>query len=334
MTDAEDIGDDFHALERYLRARYSRGEYEVGLAAALDGTRKFPEQAVITTLWVARLQARIGDHALAIGTLAAGLGSGLWWAERALTASPDLAPLQGRQAFDSVLTECGERRRSAEAAAVPKVLLLQPGRPRPATDLLVALHGRGRGGRRFANHWQSVLDKGVAIAALQSGQLLAQGLYSWGDEAHARAQVTALYRRLLDSRLVRPHRVVFGGFGEGGLLATRLALQGVPVRPHGFIAIAPSYIDVPQWDPLADISRTECSVPITGYIYLYDAEPHLSRAREVAARLDEAGVDVRLTTELGLVGGFPEGFASRLDAAIDSILPADPPVDGHQIPSS
>lgn len=309
---------DFHAVERELRRLHNSSEHDAALAIVLACRSRFPHQAVIIEFWVARLQACAGDPDAALHTLAAGLARGLWWSEHTIVASPELRLLRTCRGYDKVVAQCRERRLSAKAHAVPRVFLFRPRSPQPATDLLLALHGRGRSGPRFANHWRPALARGMAIAVLQSGQLMAQGLYTWGDLDSAPGRVEALYARLIGSGLVTPRRVVLAGFGEGASLAIELALRATPVEPHGFIAVAPTH--QPHWQISALGAPTTASVTTRGFIYSYDSEPGRSVGCRTCLRLQRLGVDVELSTERGLAGGFPERFNPRLRAALDTIL--------------
>jgi hypothetical protein len=153
----------------------------------------------------------------------------------------DLAPLQGRDDFRSVLAECTDRRREAQRGAKPGlVILAPPDEPRDRVPVLMALHGRDGRGEDFAPYWEGATALGWLLALPTSSQILSPYGFGWDDRELAERDVAWAYEQAGAAHPIDPGRIVFAGFSQGGATAIRMTLKGEAVPPRGFLVVAPS----------------------------------------------------------------------------------------------
>ncbi|MBQ6808110.1 MAG: hypothetical protein IJP07_02955 [Firmicutes bacterium] len=162
---------------------------------------------------------------------------GLWYRPESFD-DPDLESLFGLERFENFRRLSTARFQEAERSARP--LLLPPESPAPEGKLAAVLHGDFQDGKAARKAWAFLERKGWALAALQSRELAACGLYRWTPEGDGPEQAEALLRSA-GWENARPRLlagfgsgcdVILRGLDQGHFFAERLILVA-PISPYG-----------------------------------------------------------------------------------------------------
>lgn len=254
-----------------------------------------------------------GRPAEAMAELGAAFDAGAWWHRRILTEDDDLAGLGALAGFAD-LVERSHARASAAAPVRRPPLIHRPAGP--ARGVLVALHGAGEDADDAATSWQSGVDAGFVLLALDSSQRNTPTYRSWPDPAVGMADIAAALTSLTDADRRLP--LIAAGFSAGGRQAIQWALAGRPGRPAGFIAMAPA-VGPAQVDP-ADLTRAVAR-GVTGTAIIGDEDDDVrDDAVPAIDALSRAGMACRLETVPGLGHAFPADFPHRLAQALPDSL--------------
>jgi predicted esterase len=317
---------DFSRFQKeFFRLYYAR-TYEDALTWLRLGGGQFPEKAARLFYWRACISALLDRPNEAVKALQDGLDLGYWWTEDLLRKDPDLATLQARNDFISLLPLCDQRHRQAEAQNNPSVLIYPPtqfkgieqqsSQPFP---LLLGLHCRGCDAQSMAMPFIHLTEQGWIVAAVQSAQLDYPGAYAWNDRERARQDVLEMLVEIQKQYVVDRERIILAGFSQGGGLALEMSLSGaIPAR--GVIGIAP-YLR--QWEK---------------YLPDHPDQPHPSRPdlRIVLITGEKDGGQAVFTSIEQLISlhhldflrdqhpnlghDFPDDFPNVLDRALSFIL--------------
>lgn len=233
---------EFHLVEHWFLQSRQAGDLEKALDIARAAKPCYPRHRVITTFWIASVLAELGDTQAAIATLGEGSKEGLWWSERLLLSSPGLRGARSYEDFRRIIIHCAAMRLEEERRSrSPEVRVMRPSSSREGRPLIFAIHGKGRGSRRFSTHWATFLGAGMTVAVPQSTQLHAAGLYNWDDRNRALRELETAWRHVQTVEASVGRLIIVAGFSDGGPLAMLLALRET-VRGSGcsFVAVAPN----------------------------------------------------------------------------------------------
>jgi phospholipase/carboxylesterase len=190
-----------------------------------------------------------------------------------------------------------------------------PGRDLP---LFICLHGRGDWGESYLNLVPAISQSDYRYVFPTAPLALAEALFEWfrldsGDISRgarsARATVTTLVNELRERFQTPAHRVVLGGFSQGGMMAFEVGLRypenlaGLVVLSGMLLTEAPfSFMNPPSpavyyaqvkadlKEILAEIARRQTPVFI-GH-GAYDPVVPVTAGRSAAQLLKQAGVPV------------------------------------------
>src|SRR5512136_317591 len=96
---------------------YQQGEYDQALDLTTREATRFPDQAQQVYYWRICLASKADKPSLATQLLRQAVEAGYWYPEAQLRTDQDLAPLQGRPAFERMAAICRERHAEAQARA-------------------------------------------------------------------------------------------------------------------------------------------------------------------------------------------------------------------------
>lgn len=310
----------FQELRDRIHDLYFAGDYAQALELVDRERGRFPDQISLLCYYRACLTALLGDTDGALTSLQEGLDSGSWYAERDLRSDPDLANLQGLPEFEAVVALSRERNAQAQALVKPAMRVAEPVQKSKLLPALLVLHGNSSNIEETYPHWSPVAGLGWLAAVMQSTQLSRPDSYVWNDFNRSTCDLQAYFRQLNEQYPLDPDRVVVAGFSMGGGLAAWLALNGsLPVK--GFFLFGPYLRDLDAIDPL--ISRAK-SRGLRGYILAGDEDREcLPIARELHARLAQAGIPSRLEIVPGMKHEYPEDFERWLAQGLEFIGAGD-----------
>jgi dienelactone hydrolase len=306
----------FRAFQSRIFELYSKDAYREALDLALANESTFPDQAGRMGFWIACLHSRLGELDSAVQALRSKLASGYWWSEERMLQDEDLAPLQGRDDFRSVLVECAARRREAQKEAKPSIAIQAPAESAGGrVPLLMALHGRDGRGEDFAPHWEGATALGWLLALPTSSQILSPYGFGWDDRELAERDVGWGYEQTRAAHVIDSGRVVIAGFSQGGAAAIRMALKGDAVPARGFLVVAPSAIREPP-DVIGRWGDAAAKSGVRGWIYTGERDYALASTKDLHERLVAGGMAVDFTVESNLGHEFPRDFSNRLVSAL------------------
>jgi predicted esterase len=314
--------DEFRELSNRLFEFYNKRKYADALDVAVQAEKQFPDKSDLTQFWIACLQSRLEEYDNAVRTLRQALLTGVWWSEDWLLGDSDILPLQSREDFREILTECEKRRREAEANCKPGLTILTPSEYHTAGayPLLIALHGRGNNDSDFATPWKAVLAKGMILAVPRSSQPMSSQTYRWDDLAKAEQEIVAAYSTVSNSCSIDARKVILAGFSQGGALAIYLCLKR-SLPSVGFAAVAPSLSISPQGsEEWPTQIRSNKGKGLRGWLSIGDRDPHFENMKALRAEMDKVGLDCHFSIEEGLGHEYSKGFDQELGSAIHFLL--------------
>src|SRR5512144_2139016 len=159
----------FFSRAESMFALYTAGRYAEALTVTEQLAREFPEEDASTSYWRLCLLSRMDRTEQAVASMSQALQRGMWWGENALRDDPDLAPLQGLPAYETMVAECKRRYSEAQKNSRPELLVRTPG-TKPPYPLLIALHGRMGSAGRDLVRWEPAVGMGWMLAMPQSSQ--------------------------------------------------------------------------------------------------------------------------------------------------------------------
>src|SRR2546428_2968869 len=162
----------FQDYRRDVMRLYQEKKYLDALNAAIDASKRFPEDKPKTTFWIACLESRLGNLERAVHVLRESVQQGVWWPVETLLDS-DLDPIRTRSEFSLILAECQRLKHESAKVAKPELLVKSPTGPSEAESwpVLVVCHQRyGERPDQTAHEWSSILRNGVGLAVPCSSQ--------------------------------------------------------------------------------------------------------------------------------------------------------------------
>lgn len=313
----------FRSLQSRLFELYTKGEYRKALDLVLEGEQHFPDQEGRIGFWIACLHSRLGQLDSAVQVLQGKLAHGHWWAEEKMLGDEDLAPLQDLADFRSIIAECAARRREAQKAAKPDLLIRVPPSAAPSDGypMVIALHGRDGRADAFAPYWEASTAHGWMLSVPTSSQILSPDGFGWDDRETAERDVAWAHERTCAAHRVDRSRILVAGFSQGGALAIRMALKGDVVPARGFLVVAPSPLrDSPE--VVNEWLGSGMKRGVHGWIFTGERDYARAQSMELRDRLVASGVPCELAIQRDLGHEFPTDFPMRLASALESVIPA------------
>jgi predicted esterase len=271
--------------------------------------------------WIACLHSRLGELDSAVQAPRSKLARGYWWSEERMLQDEDLAPLQGRADFRSIVVECSARRREAQKGARPGLVIrAPPNSERDRIPVLMALHGRDQRADDFVPHWEGATALGWLLALPTSSLILSPDGSGWDDRELADRDLAWAYEQTKAAHPIDPGQIVIAGFSQGGATAIRMALKGNPIPARAFLVVAPSSVREPP-DVLEKWSDAAAKKGVRGWIFTGERDYSLASTRELHERLVAAGVATEFTIGSNLGHEFPKDFPARLESALRLLVP-------------
>jgi len=313
---------------------YDAKRFREALSVAKEASDKFPEYDAKTSFWIACLQNRLGDHDEAIQTLQNATKRGVWWPTITLQDS-DLDSIRERPEFRTIEEDSRRLQQHAPKIANPELMTRVPTGYSDKRDwpALIVFHARyGERPEVTAEEWASILSIGTILAAPWSSQVYAADGRCWDDLELAEKDVKWTFKELAARHSLHLHRLVVGGFSQGGALSIYSSLKRL-VPSRGFVAVAPSDWVRPEEKratdrtdlskPFADFVKTSDCKGLRGVIMVGDNDPFFPKIKQLYALMVERGLDGRFLIESGLGHQYPRGFETKLRAAVDFVLGTD-----------
>ncbi len=97
---------EFREHRNRVMVLYEKESYDEALTLAMEGVRRFPEQAGRIYYWMATVYVRLGQHDNAIRVLERGVSEGHWWDEDLLLEDPSFSHFHDCHDFKALLSEC------------------------------------------------------------------------------------------------------------------------------------------------------------------------------------------------------------------------------------
>lgn len=305
----------FQELQQQVFALYHPKHFEQALQLVQQALPSFPDKATRIVYWQACFLCLLNQPEQALGILQKGLDQGLWWSHARLTLDSDLASIQERPEFKTILEESARRKQNLQTSTKPKLRVFPLEHLGQTNPLLMAFHMKASNLEDTVPHWKSVVQRGVLLAALQSSQLEGPDEYCWDDPQVANQEVQNALTVLQTQHGFDPRAVVLGGASQGAGLAVRLTIQGI-VPSRGFIAI----VGAGAPDALLPHVNSAAQRGIRGVFITGEHDNARSHVEKVYGELKAAGLECQLEVVPGLDHNYPPDMSSRLERALEFIL--------------
>lgn len=284
------------------------------VAGALDlMTREadaFPDQAAYAYFWRVRLAGELGRIDEAVRVFAEALAAGCRYPLPVLR-SELLTPLHEIVEFER-LEHIAAMRYDAESAASRRKLVVRLPEGRDLAGMLLVLHGNNSRTDRTVPHWEHALELGWGLALAQSAEISwTPGMFVWNDPRLAHEQIV----RHLEQIGPLDVPMVIAGHSMGALRALEFA-RTEPGGLRAAIAVGP-YLPPGAVTPLAN------GLGLRTVLVVGERDEHgRPGAEELASRLRERDVPVRIEIVPGLGHAYPPDMPERLDAALAFVPPS------------
>ena len=235
----------FDQLTEQLIQHFQNQRYAEALELIMAQGDNFPESRMWADYWKMVSAARLENRQLVYEVARKSLEDGLWYGEFLWRHSPSYAPLQGDPEFEQIVADSLQAQLRDMPSTASIVITKLPANHSAESPLLIALHGNQSTAERTLPFWEPAVLDGWVTVIPQSDQVMFKNAFAWDDIAKSFAYVKSQYETLdvaFDSK-----RVVIAGHSMGGLIAIRMALEGLmPVR--GFVVNGPAvpYLDQPE----------------------------------------------------------------------------------------
>ncbi len=310
---------------------YNEKRYREALDVAVEASSQFPMYDAKTSFWIACLQSRLGEQDEAVLTLQHAVARKIWWPVEVFQ-DPDLDTVRERPEFRKVLEECDRLKHEEQSKGyAPELLVREPaaGPEKSGWPAFIAFHQRyGEHPELSSVPWESVLSRGMLLAAPWSSQLHAVDGRCWDNVAVGEKDVKWAFSSLRSRYSINPSKIVLGGFSQGGALSIYAALKKL-VPSQGFVAVAPSDWIAPErraFDRAGPskefrsfLETVDCR-GFRGVIIIGEKDPFLPKIELLHHIMAERGLEGKFIIEPGLGHEYPEGFETKLGSAIDFVL--------------
>ncbi len=310
---------------------YRTRKYREALAVAFQAKEKFPERRAKTSYWIGCLQSRLGESEEALQALEKASKDGIWWPNQAFLMEPDLEPLRSRPEFKAIVAESQRLKQRSLLTAKPGVMVLTPRifSPEERYPLIIALTLRVGHPGEFAEHWNSVRDRGFLLAVPHSSQPISSEEFCWDDPERSEHDVAWAYKQVRDKYNIDPAKVIVAGFSQGAALSMYLTLNRTfPCR--GFIAVGMSDWVAPEDKPanqrdhpsqaFASFIGAKEVKELKGVIIMGDKDPFLPNIQTLLEGMVERGFKGKIDVVQNLGHEFPTDFEKRLESAANFLV--------------
>ena len=279
----------FNELAAQLVQHFQNQKYAEALELITAEGSNFPEDRMMADYWKMVSAARVDERELVYQVARQSLADGLWYGEFLWRQSPSFAPLQGDPEFEQIIAASHEVQLRDLPSVEPVGITKLPSNHSASSPLLIALHGNQSTAERTLPFWEPAVTDGWVTVVPQSDQAIFTGAFAWDDLEKSFAYVKSRFEALdipFDSK-----RVVLGGHSMGGLIAIRMALEGLlPVC--GFVVNGPAvpYLDQPEEleKPLTSARERE----LRAYFILGEQDDAINapEVKALAEKLTTAGI--------------------------------------------
>jgi predicted esterase len=234
-------------------------------------------------------------------------------------AYESLRDLPGYEALVQANEEILARERRA-AQVVIDVHLPPADSGRGPAPLMLVLHGEPGSLSRIRADWptESILERGVIVAYLQSSQLRSTGRYVWtADTATARADIVEAVRQIRLEHAVDPNRILRAGFSAGATTAFDVLLRG-DVPAAGFIFLCAGERPASFAEEALEAARRR---GVRGVLFEGEQNWPDEEENEMLQPMRQAGLPIEFVLNPGVGHGVPHDFPERVSRALDFVLP-------------
>jgi pimeloyl-ACP methyl ester carboxylesterase len=303
----------YNNLTEQLIQYFQNQKYAEALELITVEAPNFPGDRMWADYWKMVSAARLENRELVYQVAHKMLADGLWYGEILWRQSPSFAPLQGDAQFEQIVSDSLAAQLRDMPAGEPLVLTKFPTDHSARSPLLIALHGNQSTAERTLPFWASAVSDGWVLAIPQSDQVMFKDAYAWDDLEKARAFVTSQYEALAKNTLFDSQKVIIAGHSMGGLVAIRIALEGLlPIS--GFVVNGPAvpYLDEPE--ELENLLPAARQRGLRAYFIVGEQDEAINapEVKSLAEKMQAAGIPC----ELELVPNSTHDYNAAYDAAL------------------
>jgi predicted esterase len=306
-------------LAEATRAKIDAGDPAAALAILAGAEAVLPLHAGHIYSWRAALLAELGHADAALDVLDAALAAGCRFKTEWLRDNPRLAPLRGLARFDDIVDRAASRYAQVQGDARPLLEAFIPKTARPALGhpTLIALHGNNSNVGQTEHFWKAAAELGWLVALPQSGEIgTSPNSFTWNDRDRTLAEVEQHLQDLRARSLVDERAVVLAGFSGGGLQALALVLTR-RFKARGVLSVGAYLPHIREFRPLIESGH---AAGVRFYIAVGAKDTNgYDGAKQLAAELEHAGVDVRLDERPDLGHAYPPDMDETLGRALTFI---------------
>jgi hypothetical protein len=186
------------AYQLYVKGKYSEA-YDLLEGAA----HKYPNWAQRIYEIRMDLAAMQGKLDLAEGLLSEALDQGYFYTDMTLRKDTDVASLQGRPRYESLVEKNHQLLSEEQKRTSPQLIVQNPAHPsgKPC-PFLMALHGNNSNAHAFTDYWRGFVSRGWLVTLPQSSQVSGRNLYVWNNMEKADLEIEQHYQ-VLSSKFKR-----------------------------------------------------------------------------------------------------------------------------------
>jgi dienelactone hydrolase len=297
---------------------YQHGQFKQGFDLLESVKNSYPEYMRRIYEWQVCLAAKMDQFDLAESLLQKALDAGYFYTEFFFRQESDLAGLQGRPLFETLVQRSAAMQAEAQAQTAPDRVVLEPLETTASTlPYLMALHGNNGNAGTVHDYWAHLTEEGWLVTLPQSSQVGGNNLFVWNDQGKAETELRAHYDFLAAKYKLDPRRALISGFSMGGHAAILTALtQVVPVR--GFIGVA-SYTG--EMSAFEKEFEKGAAAGLRGYFLLGENDELCTKsAVALSEGLNKAGIACDVEVFPGIAHEFPVEYRAAIDRAIRFIF--------------
>ncbi|HKY51593.1 MAG TPA: hypothetical protein VJP45_10085, partial [Candidatus Limnocylindria bacterium] len=269
----------------------------------------------------AQLLVELDRAHAALDVLEEALAAGCRYTREWLDQDPRLKPLHGDSRFEAIVQRGASRYDEEQAASRPSLEIVTPRsvRPRFGYPTLIALHGNGSNAADTLPYWRFASDFGWLVACPQSSEIaVSPNAYTWNDRDRTLAELGEHRQTLRARALIDERAVVLAGFSMGALQALALVLMR-RMNVLGVLSVGAYLPHVREFRVLIQ-SGNASGVRFYIVVGAKDASGY-EGAKQLAAELEHAGVDVRLDERSDLGHAYPPDMDATLRRALAFMRP-------------
>ena len=261
-----------------------------------------------------------GQANRALATLKSASARGCAWERGVIANDPYLEPIRGPE-LEHVLRTSEPILEREQARLRPVAPAIVPAPERKGTrGALVCLHGRAdRAAPGTVRSWRAAVSMGFALVIPQSSRLTVwpDKLFGWTDRDQSQREIGAAWTTAVEQTpRLGEVPLVIGGLSIGADYAINISLSGAPLKPNGFIGVAPPGREIEIRELPSDLK------PIYGTLIVGVWDYRREAAIRLWTELTGAGAATQLIGVARVGHAMPPQsiFAPRLRLALAEIL--------------